>query len=264
MNTSEREKYRGLSKLTAEKLVPAGHVYVGMGIEDGLEKVFGRGSIVCFADPGLKWELLRRAGCVESYHYAVTIKQWEEVTGLTYLYEKIEEKKPQTIFHAEHIDGLGAVALAILKKKDIEIYSGDFKSGDYKYLFVNTASKIAAGVAGDVPNEKYIVSAGEFIKVLESLPDKITEVKYSIGLLEVVINKDGVDIGCQHYSLAEIKGLSKIVLEAYDERKIALEGRSVIRLVPQEIAIVCDGNKFNKGDLTLLNEKIEEFNKLNS
>ncbi len=263
MKQSEQEKYRGLSKLTAEKLVPTGHVYVGMGIEDGLEKVFGRGSIVCFADPNLKWELLRRAGCVESYHYAVTIKQWEEATGLTYLYEEIEEKKTQTIFHAEHIDGLGAVALAILKKKDIEVYERFLKPGASRCLFINTESSLVAGIE-DTPNKKHQVSTGEFIKVLESLPDKIIEIKYSIRGLDVIIDQDGVRIGCQRYNQEEIAGLSKIVLAAYEPRKIALEGRSVISLVPQEIAIVCDGNKFSKNDMLVLNEKIDEFNKLNS
>ena len=260
MKQSEQEKYRGLSKLTAEKLVPTGHVYVGMGIEDGLEKVFGRGSIVCFADPNLKWELLRRAGCVESYHYAVTIKQWEEATGLTYLYEEIEEKKTQTIFHAEHIDGLGAVALAILKKKDIEVYEIFLKPGASRCLFVNTFSSLVAGI-DDAPNEKYQVSAGEFIKVLESLPDKIIEVRYSIGDLDVLIDKGGVKIGCQYYSHAEMKGIADIVLAPEAERKIALEGRSVITLIPKETMILCDGYQFARSDMAALIEKINEFNK---
>lgn len=264
MNTSEQEKYRDLAKLTGEKLVPAGHVYIGFGIDSGLNTIFGKGNITCYCmESGLDWRFGDRNGCIEGAQYAVTVATWEKTMGIKYRPEEKEEKKTQTIFHAEHIDGLGAVALAILKRKDIEVYERFLKPGASRCLFVNTLSSLVAGI-DDAPNKKHQVSAGEFIKVLESLPDKITEVRYSIGSLDVLIDNDGVRIGCQRYSQEEIAGLSKIVLAAYDERKIALEGRSVISLVPQEIAIVCDGNKFNKNDLLVLNEKIDEFNKLNS
>ncbi len=175
---------------------PEGYVCIGKGsskYSEGLSSYFSRHDLFS-EESGSQFLENNWHGNLDYKLYYVTIKTWEEKTGVKFKRsdESNENKTNMNKIKTESTPALAELVCEMMQGKAIDCRVKFFNFG---YLYLDDTGVSQA--SNDFLNEYTEVSASEFIAALENLPDKPKEIVIDILPWRVIIKGDKVDIGCK-------------------------------------------------------------------
>ncbi len=255
---------RDWAALAREK-IKEGFVYIGVGQKKGLKYIFD-GVIYSTYD---RVGALDRGGNVGAYDdldYYVEISLWEKVTGLNYqetIKETETKEKTMKKIRTSNVNGMARLAAGIAKNKLIKTVRDTIpyeNSGGF--IFYNPNTSVSGsnlfGFSDSGPWDSFeMVSAGEFITALESLPDKPKILKIKIGSAEAEISADKIKVGCQEYTATEIQTIKSQVAKYRKSETLRFSDKKDI--IISESGLTCDGTRITFEELDLLVKNFEEI-----